>query len=293
MKISNNSKIMNLFLNLKFNQLAWSFRRLYCPVKKNDLVLEVGSGGNPYFRSNVLLDSYLNTRERHWVPLITDRPTILGFVENLPFQDKSFDFVIASHVLEHSTNPSKFLQELQRVSKAGYIEVPDAFMERINPYLDHRSEITIRNNKLLIKLKPRAEVDPELVKLYTNKVNKVISSDTMRRFPFHFHVRYYWNNNIDFEITNPDIDANWLAQKESPITPKLNFRANLNKIILQIVRYLFSQNNRNNQLNLNKIFMCPKCNNNDLQFTNIIFCSSCNTTYNVENGIYNFKISIN
>lgn len=29
-------------------------------------------------------------------------------------------------------------------AKAGYIEVPDAFMERINP-LDHRLEITVRD----------------------------------------------------------------------------------------------------------------------------------------------------
>ncbi len=122
-------------------------------------------------------------------------------------------------------------------------------------------------------------------------VNKVISSDTMRRFPFHFHVRYYWKDYIDFEITNPEIDANWLAQIESPITPKLKFRANLNKIILQIVRYLFSQNSRNKQLYLNKILLCPKCHNNKLEFTNNIFCSSCDTKYNIENGIYNFKIS--
>ena len=138
------SKLMSFFDNLKMYNFSWSFRRLYVPVKNSDLVLEVGSGGNPYFRSNILIDAYQETRERHWVPLIADRPTVLGFVENLPFKDNQFDFVIASHVLEHSHDPQKFLSELQRVSKAGYIEVPDAFMERINPYLDHRSEITVR-----------------------------------------------------------------------------------------------------------------------------------------------------
>ena len=116
-------------------------RRFHVPVSPKDLVLEVGSGGNPYFRSNVLLDAYLDTRQRHHAPLISDRKTVIGLVENLPFKDKSFDFIIASHVLEHSSEPEKFLTELQRVGKAGYIEVPDALMERLNPYIDHRLEL--------------------------------------------------------------------------------------------------------------------------------------------------------
>jgi len=113
-------------------------------VAPEALVLEVGSGGNPYARANVLLDAYEVTRQRHWVPLKTDRPTVLGFVEHLPFKDKAFDFVIASHVLEHSADPDRFLSELQRVGRGGYIEVPDAFMERIIPYRDHIAIIAWR-----------------------------------------------------------------------------------------------------------------------------------------------------
>ena len=122
---------MRLSKRLGLTRVAWALRRLHCPVAAEALVLEVGSGGNPYARANVLLDAYEVTGQRHWVPLVSDRPTILGFVESLPFKDKAFDFVIASHVLEHSSEPERFLAELQRVAKAGYIEVPDAFMERI------------------------------------------------------------------------------------------------------------------------------------------------------------------
>ena len=84
-------------------------------------------------------------------PSVSDRPTVIGFAENLPFKDKTFDFVIAAHVLEHSAHPEKFLSELQRVAKSGYIEVPDAIMERLNPYKDHRLEITKRDGALKIK----------------------------------------------------------------------------------------------------------------------------------------------
>ncbi len=102
------SAAMRVARRLGFEGVAWALRRLHCPAAKDALVLEVGSGGSPYARANVLLDAYEATRERHWVPLVADRPTVLGFVENLPFRDGAFDFVIASHVLEHSSDPRLF-----------------------------------------------------------------------------------------------------------------------------------------------------------------------------------------
>jgi hypothetical protein len=71
-----NSKLMRFFSSLGLASMAWAFRRIHTPVAGDALVLEVGSGGNPYPRSNVLLDAYESTRERHWVPLTSDRPTV-------------------------------------------------------------------------------------------------------------------------------------------------------------------------------------------------------------------------
>src|ERR1700733_5671490 len=116
-RIQSESATMRLLRRLGRDDLAWPLRRLHVPVSSDALVLEVGSGGNPYPRANVLLDAYEVTRERHWAPLVHDRPTVLAFVEKLPFKDKAFDFVIASHVLEHSAQPELFLQELMRVAK--------------------------------------------------------------------------------------------------------------------------------------------------------------------------------
>jgi SAM-dependent methyltransferase len=179
-----------------FEPMAWALRRFHMPVSPSALVLEVGAGGNPYPRANVLLDAYEATHERHWAPLTSDRPTVLGFVENLPFKDHAFDFVIAAHVLEHSADPARFISELQRVAKAGYIEVPDAFMERINPYMDHRLEITSRNNQLIIRKKKSWQHDPEVIELYEDRVKSVLTSDLIPRYPFEFHVRYYWEGEI-------------------------------------------------------------------------------------------------
>ncbi|WP_287601760.1 methyltransferase domain-containing protein [Thiothrix sp.] len=283
------SKLMFLAKQLGLNKLRWSLRRLHIPVNKDALVLEVGSGGNPYFRSNVLLDAYEETRERHWVPLVSDRPTVLGFVENLPFKDKSFDFVIASHVLEHSPYPEKFLAELQRVAKAGYIEVPDAFMERINPYHDHRLEITVRNHKLIILKKQNWKHDPEIVELYDDRVKSILTQETMRRHPFEFHVRYYWSDTIDFIIANPDTANNWQppSTQKKPNNSPAQFRARLNNILLQTIRKYFSQNKRNQNIQLIDLLSCPLCNSSNLEEheRNTINCKNCGENYPVIDGI--------
>lgn len=288
-----NSKLMDFFFKLKLDTIAWSFRRLHCPVDDDALVLEVGSGGNPYFRSNVLIDAYLDTRERHFAKLISDRPTVLGFVENLPFKDDSFDFVIASHVLEHSKDPQKFLSEIQRVSKAGYIEVPDAFFERLACYLDHRLEITDVDDELIIRKKKNYIQDEEIQELFENKF-KSIFGKVVSQNPFKFNVRYYWskeNGGIKYKIVNPEYKFDW----ESPITDKVykkaSFIANIKSNMLKLARKYLSQNERNENINLDEFIMCPKCKNNNFdKNTKSIICKECNSNYEIiENEIIKFN----
>lgn len=278
--------MMRFFRKHGLHSVAWSLRRLHVPVPKSALVLEVGSGGNPYFRSNVLIDAYEHTRERHYVPLVADRPTVLGYVENLPFQDKSFDFVIASHVFEHSSDPERFLSELQRVAKAGYIEVPDAFMERLNPYLDHRLEITVRNNRLNIRKKTVWCVDPELVELYENGANAIIAGKTIPSSPFEFHVRYYWSGKIDYVIVNPDDDASWPSPESVCEPRKAPMRAHIQSLILNLIRRVFSQNTRNRNLDITTLLRCPTCMMGELQFEpTVSVCGGCGARYEIVNGI--------
>lgn len=287
------SKIMDFFLKLKLDSIAWSFRRLHCPVDKKALVLEVGSGGNPYFRSNVLIDAYLDTRERHYAKLISDRPIVLGFVENLPFRDDAFDFVIASHVLEHSKDPEKFLSEIQRVGKAGYIEVPDAFFERLATYLDHRLEITDVNDELVIRKKQNYIQDKEIYDLVHNKISPVFGK-IVSKYPFKFNVRYYWSKDaggIKYKIVNPDYEFDW----ESPQTDKIyrnpTFIATIKTSVLKVVRRYLSQNERNKSINLNELIMCPKCQSSELKRDDgLIVCRTCGASYEIiENKIIKFN----
>lgn len=287
--LTQESAAMRLSRALGFERVAWSLRRLHCPVGKDALVLEVGSGGKPYPRADVLLDAYESTRERNWAPLKADRPTVLGFVEQLPFRDKAFDFVIASHVLEHSADPEQFIAELQRVAKAGYIEVPDALFERINPLLDHHLEITQRDGQLLIRKKPAPVVDHDLVELYEDRAKRYMTSELFVRHPFAFHVRYYWSGKISFVVINPETDAAWRPQvTEAPTfdTSLLgsSVRGRVQGVVLNLLQKI--SRGRRRQVDLHGLLRCPACTRERLvSKPEHILCSECNRIYPVRNGL--------
>lgn len=286
MSIVSESFVMRLARRLGGEKIAWALRRLYCPVTKNALVLEVGSGGNPYARANVLLDAYEDTRERHWAPLVSDRPTVLGFVENLPFQDKAFDFVIASHVLEHSADPVRFLAELQRVAKAGYIETPDAFMERVNPYRDHRLEVTVRNNRLVIRKKTDWKADPDLVELYEYRAKPWVSRTLIPSYPFDFHVRFYWEDNIQYDLVNATVDAQWEAPRGSVVTAPSGLRYRVQQRVLGVLRSMQSQRKRNKQIDLLPLMRCTVCFSSTLERKgDVLVCGKCACSYEMRSGI--------
>lgn len=60
---------------------------------------------------------------------------IQGVSEKIPFEDKTFDVVYSSHVLEHVNDEHKSLQEMKRVLKDDgvlIIGMPTAFMAHVN-----------------------------------------------------------------------------------------------------------------------------------------------------------------
>jgi SAM-dependent methyltransferase len=269
-----------------FEPLAWALRRFHTPVNADALVLEVGAGGNPYPRANVLLDAYETTRERHWAPLISDRPTVLGFVENLPFKDQAFDFVVAAHVLEHSADPARFIAELQRVAKAGYIEVPDAFMERINPYMDHRLEVTCRDGVLVIRKKAAWRHDAEVVDLYEDRVKPVLTRHLIPRHPFEFHVRYYWEGSIAYVVINPEVDASWVAPVVHREQAVPGVAGRMRQALRNFLRGLLSQRKRNASLDILPLLRCTHCHATGLVANaEVVSCMQCGSQFPVRNGV--------
>jgi len=275
----NKSKLMRLAESLGLERIAWSLRRLHCPVSADALVLDVGSGGNPYPRANVLLDAYEDSVERYNLPLIKDRPLVFGLAERMPFRDKVFDFVIASHVLEHSSDPEAFISELMRVGKAGYIETPDGFFERINPFRFHRLEVFDKDRQLIIIKKPDWKPYPELVDMYERKMKDAEFIRFLSRHPTPFYVRYYWQDKIDYTVLNPEVDANWPL----PVVAEGSYQerhGGARLLFLKLVRAVFSQGARNKSIDLMPLLRCPSCAEGELQRAAAgLRCASCGLEY--------------
>lgn len=112
-------------------------------IKLTDYVLEIGPGGAPHPRSDVLLektfeDEKIAERQRGLEPKLKTNKKIVYYDGGIfPFQDKEFDYVICSHVLEHVSDIDSFLKEMFRVAKKGYLEYPLIYYDYIYNFPDH------------------------------------------------------------------------------------------------------------------------------------------------------------
>lgn len=78
-----------------------------------------------------------------------------GDAEALPFADKSFGAVIASHVVEHTERPARVLAELARVADASFVIVPRWWAAHTWTHPGHRWFITsedARGRRLFLPL---------------------------------------------------------------------------------------------------------------------------------------------
>ncbi len=99
----------------------WKFRvrrRLSEPSGRR--VLDVGSGHRPHDDATHLVDLLPEDNSERGKPIQQlGLPLLLATVEALPFKDKSFDYVYASHVLEHTLDPASACKELMRIARGG------------------------------------------------------------------------------------------------------------------------------------------------------------------------------
>lgn len=169
-------------------------------------VLEVGSGHDPYERSDVLCDKYEDEDKERGGELETgERPFYKADMEDMPFDDDEFDFVIASHVIEHVHNPSKAMDELQRVAKAGYIECPSYFGELLRPSREyHRWCILPVDDKLIFHDKQELDFPP-FGSLFENRGLKE-ESIFLKLFLFQyrnlFTIRKTWSGEVEYEVNS-------------------------------------------------------------------------------------------
>ncbi len=134
-------------------KISTPFSREHLHIKKSDYVLDVGGGHEPHERANVVVDKYDENNNYHRsgnIKVLKKQQFLCSDGEDLPFKDKEFDFSFCCHVLEHVDDPLKFVNELARVSKRGYLETPSLIAEYLIPKESHRWVVQEVDNKLVM-----------------------------------------------------------------------------------------------------------------------------------------------
>jgi SAM-dependent methyltransferase len=165
-------------------------------------VLDIGSGHNPWFRSNVLLDRYTKDDTERCGPIqIGRREFVEGDATDLPFPDKSFDFVYCSHIAEHIEDIGRFFQEIQRVGRAGYIETPNHLWEQMVGTTTHTWALWAEGNVLHSERKwiPGAPAG-----VY-HTMHRLVNSHPSFAFiltllPEFQMMRFWWKTDFEFEL---------------------------------------------------------------------------------------------
>lgn len=105
-------------------------RRMFS-IPRGQRVIDIGGGDGPFPRADVICEKYLtdDVERTNSLGNAGSRALVVGDVENLPFADKSFDFVYCSHILEHALDPSRAIAEITRIGRRGYAEVPSEYLE--------------------------------------------------------------------------------------------------------------------------------------------------------------------
>ena len=117
--------------------------------------------------------------------------------KKLPFKDKEFDFVIASHVIEHVEDFEFFVKELERISPRGYIELPTRLGDNLvfENRNDHIWWFTYNdvNNQIIVS-KRNQLIDPFITVSMSKLFEKIFRES--------FVLELAWEEKIDYKIDN-------------------------------------------------------------------------------------------
>jgi ubiquinone/menaquinone biosynthesis C-methylase UbiE len=150
-------------------------------------ILDIGCGYTAHSNASVICDV------QDLSNFYKDRKFIKLKEKTLPFKNKEFDFVIASHVMEHVTDVDYFIKELERVSTKGYIELPTILEDNLvfENKKDHLWHMEFDDNKNELQISKKIQY-----------LEPVITVSSIKKFSKYFRqsliIELYWENSIEF-----------------------------------------------------------------------------------------------
>ncbi len=170
-----------------------SIKHLNSIIKENQKwkVLDVGCGYRAHPKASVIAD--VQDLSNYY----KERKFIKINEKKFPFKDKEFDFVIASHVIEHVEDFEFFIKELERVSSKGYIELPSRLGDNLvfENKTDHVWWFLYDdvNNKLIAS--KRNQIIEPFITVSTGKLFEKIFRESLV-------IELMWEEKIDYQIDN-------------------------------------------------------------------------------------------
>ena len=157
-------------------------------------ILDIGCGYNASKFAKVICD--VQDLSNYY----QDKKFIRLTEKKLPFKDNEFDFVVASHVMEHVEDIDFFIKELERVSKKGYVELPtmledNLVFENKKDHLWHMDFDDVEN-KLLISKKIQY-FEPVLTVSTIKKLNRVFRSSLVLELIWEDTINYIVNQSTE------------------------------------------------------------------------------------------------
>ena len=181
-------------------------------------ILDIGCGYRPHQNASVIADT------QDFSQYYKEKKFVQIEGKNLPFKDKEFDFVIASHVIEHVDDFEFFIKELERISSKGYIELPSRLgdnlvFENKNDhiwwfYFDDMTDALIVSKKNQL-------IDPFITVSMAKLFEKIFRESLVVELAWEEKIEYKINNSIrqeDFQkVSFFKIFKKYLSKKISTI----------------------------------------------------------------------------
>ena len=173
---------------LKENQNNWKILDIGCNIAPVEFAQTVADVQN--------FSKFYEKKDKKFV-LIKDK--------NLPFSNNQFDFVYASHVIEHVEDVSFFISELKRISRQGYIELPSMLEDNIvlssNSSDDHKWMFKFNDvEKVLLVEKKKQLIEPFIT-------HGVLFDSLRKNFRSSLVLELLWENEINYEFRNFTVEA--------------------------------------------------------------------------------------
>ena len=136
----------------------------------------------------------------------------------LPFKDKEFDFVIASHVLEHVEDLNSFIKELERVALRGYIELPTKLEDNLvfENKKEHLWQVVFDDVKNeLIFSKRIQHLEPLITVSTAKQILKYFRQSLVLELIWEKSIEYKFietDKNIDFKISRMSLLRKFISK---------------------------------------------------------------------------------